>query len=116
MLQKATGYKLPGAIHIFHDIYALKVYLATIGFSSLRTLIEKKRTRYRKNTVAVTFDIFPEKIGKYLEIEAKTPESLEKMIAFLRIPKESIEIRDYGDIVKAKKEGLPEEEKRTALF
>lgn len=115
-LRSATGISLPIQVHKYKSIEALRNYLFDIGFPSLRTYIEKKRTEYSKRDIHVTFDLFPEKIGNYLEIETQTPEELKRMIEVLKLNPNRLELRDYGDIVKAKKEGLPEEEKRTAVF
>lgn len=116
ILKKSTDLKLPYKVHNFNDLSALRLFLANYGFPSLRTLVEKKRTTYCKDDRSVTFDVFPQKIGKYLEIETQTPEDLNNMIGLLKIKKNQIELRDYGDIVKSKKIGLSEDEQRTTLF
>lgn len=116
ILKKLTNTTLPFYIHTFKKINPLKIYLKKIGFPSLRTYIEKKRTIYFKDDINVTFDVFPENIGKYLEIETQSPYKLKLMINLLQLPKNQLELKDYGDIVKTKKEGMSEIKKRTALF
>ena len=62
------------------------------------------------------FDVAALDVATITEIETPSPEELEEMIALLGLRRDGLELRDYGDIVKAKKEGLPEDQKRTALF
>lgn len=116
ILEQATNHTLPEAIHSFHDFRQLQSFLSTVGFPALRIFIEKKRTQFSKGTNHVTFDTFPKDIGTYLEIETRTPEELDNMIALLQLPKDQLELRDYGDIVKDAQRELPEMQRRTALF
>ncbi len=116
IIKIATSVELPREIHDRRDLKDLRIFLAQVGFPALRTLVEKKRTVYINEDSLVTFDIFPGDIGRYLEIETKTPEALQIMIDKLGIPRDQLEIRDYGDIIKAKKSHLSEIDQRTALF
>jgi len=116
ILKAATGIELPDKIHSFHNLSDLRVFLAELGFPALRTMIEKKRTIFTTDNFVVTFDVFPQNIGQYLEIEASTPEDLKVMIAKLKLPQDRLETRDYGDIVKSKKSHLSDTEQRTAVF
>lgn len=116
MLKQISGLELPYEVHEFYDLRAMQKYLAEIGLSGFRTFIEKKRTIYSKDDRSVTFDIFPENIGKYMEIETLTPEELENMISLLKLSKSQVELRDYCSIVKDTKVGLSDTEQRTALF
>lgn len=116
ILQQATKHTLPTTIHSFQDLRQLQSFLSINGFPALRIFTQKKRTQFSKGTNHVTFDIFPKNIGTYLEIETRSPEELDAMIALLQLPKEQLELRDYGDIIKDIQQGLPENQRRTALF
>ncbi len=116
ILEQTTKHTLPETIHSFQDLRQLQSFLGIISFPALRIFIEKKRTQYSKGTNHVTFDTFPKDIGTYLEIETRTPEELDYMIALLQLPKDQLELRDYGDIVKDAQRELPESQRRTALF
>ncbi|MDX9892832.1 MAG: CYTH domain-containing protein [Patescibacteria group bacterium] len=117
ILKKYTKQSLPPDINLLKDFKKLRQALPHYGFDQYRTFIEKKREIYSNSQgEEITFDQFPEQIGNYLEIETKSPAALKKLIASLGLGAKRLITTDYGDIVKAKKSGLPEFESRTCVF
>lgn len=118
VLEPAIGVRLSAALHQEKSVPAIKEAIVQLGFTRVRAYLEKKREAFHRGTDEVTLDVFPEDVGDYLEIESRTPEGLETIIALLAIPADRLDKRDYGDIVKAHKlaKGCSEEEARRATF
>ena len=115
-LKQAAGHTLPNGINNLNDIQSLRKLLANNGFTEHRMLSQKKRSVYESNEAKIAIDEFPKGIGKYIEIEANTPEELFAAAANLGLDKDNAEKRNYGEIIKDKQKTLPENEKRTLIF
>jgi adenylate cyclase class IV len=77
---------------------------------------QKKRREYVLDNTKIMIDKFPKNIGKYLEIETKNPKKLLKIVDMLRLDKNKVEKRNYGEIIKDNQKGVSEEKKRVCIF
>lgn len=117
ILIQATQNKLPEDIIKLKKINEIVRYLKENQFSQHRMFSQKKRIEYvDKKERKITIDEFPNKIGKYLEIECENSEDLFEMVDILKLNKENLEKRNYGEIIKEKQKDLPEEKRRTCVF
>ncbi len=115
-LRQATGIMLPESIHQVTSFGELVKKVKEAGFSEHRILLQKKRETYTNAAKKITFDFLPEGIGWYMEIETSDPEELSTLGKAIGLVHTQVEVQDYGEILKAHKKGLPDEEMRTGLF
>ncbi len=115
-LEKAGAIKLGEEIRDIAKFESLKDHLHDLGYTKLRSLIEKRRREYFKKRSSITLDEFPENIGKYIEIETESPNKLFRLAKYLGINDKNRILIDYGDLIKVKKKELSDEEQRTCLF
>jgi len=115
-LMEKVGVDLPESIHQMNDLHGLQVILEKLGFTENRANIEKFRRMYQKGQIVFTIDTFPEEMGTFLEIEAPTQEELLFMTQLLALDESHLEKKDYGEIIRFKKQDLPENEQRVCLF
>jgi len=117
ILRQATSRTLPITIHDF-DANHFEQLIAEIKtvFPAHRILLEKQRTTYTRKDGHMLFDLLPEGIGHYLEIEASSPEKLKRIVDDLNLTGLYVEPLDNGNILKRHKQGLPDQEARTGIF
>ena len=115
ILKEKIGKNIPLDIVKYNDVFKIKEYLLSLEFSELRAFIEKKRRLYRRGEASVTFDDFPEDMGLYVELETNSPEALDELRMELNLKSRTAILEDYGEIIRNKKAGLPETERRTCV-
>ena len=116
-LSEKAHQTIPFGITSLKTIKDIREYLAQNGFSQHRMFSQKRRMEYMKEEgPKITIDEFPRGIGTFLEIETETPEELFETVQILGLEQKNFEKRNYGEIIKEKQKGLPEEERRTCIF
>lgn len=117
LLQQTAGVTLPRTIHAYDPAHFEQLLaVVRVVLPAHRILLEKKRTTYVRDDCHVLFDMLPEGIGEYVEVEASSPQKLRLLMRELSLPDDRIEPLDYGAILMRHKSGLPEHEARTGLF
>ena len=116
-LSEKAHQTIPFGITSLKTIKDIREYLAQNVFSQHRMFSQKRRMEYMKEEgPKITIDEFPRGIGTFLEIETETPEELFETVQILGLNQKNFEKRNYGEIIKEKQKGLPEEERRTCIF
>lgn len=116
LLLNKINISLAPEIHKYKDLDGIIQYTKKIGLVKIRTLVQKKRTSFKRGEEVVTLDEFPDKVGNFMEIETTTPRSLNKLINLFKIPIDKIDVRNYGTIVKEYNVNLPEEKRGIMVF
>lgn len=100
------------------SLHKLVKELYDIGLNHCRMLSQKKRVEYRRETTSLCFDCFPEPVGKYMEIEAQTPEAVYQIINELQVPLERFGKLNYGKLIQASlaEANIPSAYCRVCLF
>lgn len=98
VLKGTTSIKLSSHIFRCNNVENLIYDLIQTGFSEY-SVMQKKRSYYKGSNSNVMFDIFPEPIGKFLEIETFNEHDLYETVKLLNLRQEEMEQRNYGKIV-----------------
>jgi adenylate cyclase class IV len=98
----------------FAAVFRLAVY--DLGMSQRRALVEKRRRTFARGESVLSVDTFPENVGRYLELETRSPEAVFALADELRLDRARLDPRPYGRIVEARKQDRPEAERRTCVF
>lgn len=98
MLQKKVGIELREKFFWENSAENILFYLRSSGFSECG-IMQKKRSYYIGNNSLITFDVFPNTIGTYLEIEASNENDLFKIVEMLKLKKTELEKRNYGQLI-----------------
>lgn len=77
-------------------------YIQSIGLTLNRMLLEKNREEFvsEENHVSLSFDILPEPLGLYIELESDNEKSLSIWEKKLNINNLTVVEMDYGELVK----------------
>ena len=116
LIAEKTQHKIPINISCQKDIDSIVSTMNEAGFTQNRMLSQKKRTIYSDGIINVSFDLFPNEIGQYMEIEAGSPESLDNFIAEMNFDSSKIEPLNYGKLIQKKQKLLTEKDRRICLF
>ena len=100
-LEKVTLTKLPSDIFVDKSIENIIFRLFESGFIKY-SILQKKRKYYKGNGSPIMFDVFPDSIGMFLEIESSNVNELYNTIELLDLRREKMEKRTYGKIVLEK--------------
>lgn len=71
----------------------------------IKRAYQKKREEYSDKDTKVLFDIFPDPVGMFAEIEADNEESLRFAVEKLGLTNSPLEARNYGQIIREATEG-----------
>jgi adenylate cyclase class IV len=116
IIEEKTKYIIPVNISCQNDIDSIMSTMNAAGFTQNRILSQKKRTIYSNGKINVSFDLFPNDIGQYMEIEAGSPESLEKFVTEMNFDSSKIEPLNYGKLIQKKQKSLSEKDRRICCF
>lgn len=97
-MKGTTSIKLSSHIFRCNNVENLICDLIQSGFSEY-SIMQKKRSYHKGSKSNVMFDIFPEPIGKFLEIETFNEHDLYETVKLLNLRREEMEQRTYGKIV-----------------
>lgn len=104
-IQKKTGITIPTEVFAMKDRENIFLELEKIGICVQRTT-QKKREEFTGNIAKATFDIFPDPVGTYFEIESDSEEKLYETIRMLNLENCPLEKRNYGQIVREATKGV----------
>lgn len=104
-IQKKTGIIIPAEIFALKDRENIFLELEKVGIYVQRTT-QKKREEFIGDVAKATFDIFPEPVGTYFEIESDSEEKLYETIRMLNLQNCPLEKRNYGQIVREATKGV----------
>lgn len=96
-----TGIEIPTEFFGILTIANVESQLSQLGFHVINVM-QKKRVEYRNSASKITFDMFPEPIGSFLEIETYSEASLQETINSLQLDEKKTEKRNYGQIIREK--------------
>ncbi|WP_234794818.1 hypothetical protein [Streptococcus equinus] len=122
LLQKELGVVLPRIILEGKDVSENCIYLINqlydLGFTRCRMFSQKKRHEYKKENMAVCFDLFPSQVGAFIELEAFSEEKLIALKELMALPEHCRISKNYGKIIQdsLKKQGLDSNRSRICLF
>lgn len=122
LLQKELGVVLPRIILEGKDVSENCIYLINqlydLGFTRCRMFSQKKRHEYKKENTAVCFDLFPSRVGAFIELEAFSEEKLIALKELMALPEHCRISKNYGKIIQdsLKKQGLDSDRSRICLF
>lgn len=116
VLERNVGITIPEAISSERNINDIILMLKNVGFVKNRMLSQKKRRVFSNGDIKVSFDTFPRNIGKYMEIEASSAESLHEFVTKMKFDSAKIEPLNYGSLIQKKQSQLNELEKRICIF
>lgn len=116
VLLKYVGAKIPDDISKERNMKSIIKRMSQNGFSKNRMLSQKRRRNYTRGNIKVSFDTFPRQIGKYMEVEATSPEDLGDFVKRMKFNVEKIEKLNYGKLIQEKQKELPEHERRVCVF
>lgn len=98
-IQKKTGIHIPVDVFSMKDRESIILRLEKEGIYIKRST-QKKREEVTGEDAKVTFDIFPEPVGIYFEIESDSEENLYATVRKLDLEDFPLEKRNYGQIVR----------------
>lgn len=104
-IQEKTGILIPVDVFAMKDRESIFLVLEKAGIYVQRTT-QKKREEFTGEYAKVTFDIFPEPVGTYFEIEADSEEKLNVTVQMLNLENFPLEKRNYGQIVREATKGI----------
>lgn len=104
-IHKKTGIIIPVGVFAIKDIKVIFSILEKNGVYVQRTT-QKKREEFTGKDAKVTFDIFPDPVGTYFEIESDSEENLYKIVRILNLEQFPLEKRNYGQIVRETTKGI----------
>lgn len=97
-LQKRIGIKLLEKVFLEKSIKNILLYLQVSGFLEY-SIMQKKRSYFIGANSLITFDVFPDPMGTYLEIEATNENDLYKVVEMLKLDKMNMEKKNYGQLI-----------------
>lgn len=104
-IQKKTGIHIPVDVFSMKDRESIILRLEKEGIYVKRST-QKKREEFTGEDAKVTFDIFPEPVGTYFEIESDSEENLYATVRKLDLEDFPLEKRNYGQIVREATNGI----------
>jgi adenylate cyclase class IV len=99
LIKSVWGVDLDESFFKITDVNKALDRLICEGFI-IKRVYQKKREEYSTNDSKVLFDIFPEPVGMFVEIEAGSEEGLKYTVVNLGLTNFPIESRNYGQIIK----------------
>ena len=102
VLIKHTGCSLESSLINTSDIFSLISNLADSGFVQCRMLSQKKREVFHINNQKVCIDTFPDPVGRFVELEAYTPDELYALQEQLKLSESYVIKSNYGKIIQDK--------------
>lgn len=122
LLQKELDVVLPRIVLEGKNVSENCIYLINqlydLGFTRCRMFCQKKRHEYKKENTAVCFDIFPNHVGAFIELEAFSEEELIALKELMDLPEHCRISKNYGKIIQdsLKRQGLDSDRSRICLF
>lgn len=104
LIKGMCGIALDESIFKITDVNEAVDNLLRDGFI-IKRAYQKKREEYSSKNTKVLFDIFPDPVGMFVEIEASSKESLNSTVEKLGLANCSLESRNYGQIIREATKG-----------
>lgn len=104
LIKCVCGIELNESMFKITDVDEVLKKLLCEGFI-IKRAYQKKREEYSSNDTKVLFDIFPDPVGMFAEIEAGSEESLKSTVVKLGLTNCPLELRNYGQIIREATEG-----------
>lgn len=101
IVNRCTGIEIPAEFFRILTIANVEAQLGQLAFHNIN-IVQKKRIEYRNSASKITFDMFPDPIGDFLEIETDSEELLQETINTLQLDDNKTEKRNYGQIIREK--------------
>lgn len=98
-VKELTGIAVPERIFFERNTTEALEELRKFGFY-IKRVIQKKRNEYIGEKAKIMFDVFPEPVGTYLEIEAGSEKILENEVKRIGVENFPLEKRNYGQIIR----------------
>ncbi len=77
-----------------------KLLVVEAGLSQVRSALQKSRREFRRDGVAVCFDGFADYMGRFVELEAESPEEVQELASELRIDSSNLVVGNYGQLAR----------------
>lgn len=104
MVKSVCGIELDESVFKITDVNEALDKLLCNGFI-IKRAYQKKREEYLGKDTKVLFDIFPNPVGMFVEIEAGNKETLKSTVEKLGLTNYPLEPRNYGQIIREATEG-----------
>lgn len=104
LVKDVCGIELNESLFRITDVNEVLANLLRDGFI-IKRAYQKKREEYSGKDAKVLFDIFPDPVGTFAEIEACSKESLKSAVEKLGLINCPLESRNYGQIIREATEG-----------
>ena len=99
LIKELTGIAVSERVFSERNVIEVLEILRKAGFY-IKRVIQKKRNEYVCEKAKIMFDVFPEPVGTYLEIEAGSEEDLKNEVKRIGVENLSLEKRNYGQIIR----------------
>lgn len=99
LIKELTGIAVSERVFFERNVIEVLEILRKAGFY-IKRVIQKKRNEYVGEKAKIMFDVFPEPVGTYLEIEAGSEEALKNEVKRIGVENLSLEKRNYGQIIR----------------
>lgn len=99
LIKYLCGIELDEGIFKITDADKALTELFCKGFI-VKRVYQKKREEYSDEDTKVLFDIFPDPVGMFVEIEADSEEGLKSTVTKLGLTNCPLESRNYGQIIR----------------
>ena len=99
LIKSVCGVELDESIFKITDVNKALNKLLCEGFI-IKRAYQKKREAYSDKDTKVLFDIFPDPVGMFVEIEAGGEENLKSTVEKLGLMNCPLESRNYGQIIR----------------
>lgn len=99
IVKNLTGIVIPEKVFFEKNVLEVLNTLEKFGFR-IKRIIQKRRDEYIGENAKIMFDIFPEPVGTYLEIEAGSEKILEEEVKRIGVENFAFEKRNYGQIIR----------------
>lgn len=99
LIKSVCGVELDENIFKIIDVNKVLNKLLREGFI-IKRAYQKKREEYSDKDTKVLFDIFPDPVGMFAEIEAGSEENLKSTVEKLGLTNCPLESRNYGQIIR----------------
>ena len=104
LIKELTGIAVSERVFFERNVIEVLEILRKAGFY-IKRVIQKKRNEYVGEKAKIMFDVFPEPVGTYLEIEAGSEEALKNEVKRIGVENLSLEKRNYGQIIRESTNG-----------
>lgn len=104
LIKSVCGIELDESVFKITDVQEALDKLLHDGFI-IKRVYQKKREEYSGKDTKVLFDVFPDPVGMFVEIEASSEDSLRSTVEKLGVANCPLESRNYGQIIREATDG-----------